>query len=80
MITAPFAILGCIYLFFSLGMETKLMFLGWAAVGLVVYFTYSYKRSHVGRGVVDVPESDADVPPQPVPPLPGAPTPGGNQA
>ena len=80
MLTAPIAILGCIYLFFSLGMSTKLMFVGWAAIGLVVYFSYSYRRSHVGRGVVDVPESDADVPPQPVPPLPGAPTPGGNQA
>jgi APA family basic amino acid/polyamine antiporter len=68
-ITAPIAILGCIYLFISLGMETKLMFVGWAAVGLVVYFGYSRRRSHVGRGIVDVHEEDADAPPQPVPPI-----------
>jgi APA family basic amino acid/polyamine antiporter len=80
MITAPVAILGCVYLFFSLSWETIRLFLIWAAIGLVVYFAYSYRRSHVGLGTIDVPETDADVPPQPVPPLPGAPTPGGNQA
>lgn len=79
-ITAPIAIIGCLYLFISLGTETKLMFVGWAAVGLLVYFAYSRSRSHVGRGVVDVPEDDAGIPPQPVPPLPGAPTPGGQDA
>jgi APA family basic amino acid/polyamine antiporter len=79
-ITAPIAILGCIYLFISLGTETKLMFVGWAAVGLIVYFAYSRNRSHVGRGIVDVAEDDAGIPPQPVPPLPGAHTPGGKDA
>ncbi|MGH6617172.1 amino acid permease [Sphingomonas sp.] len=68
-VTAPLAILGCIYLFYNLGMPTKLMFIGWAAVGLVVYFGYSRSRSHVGRGVVEVHETDSDVPPQPVPPI-----------
>ena len=67
--TAPVAILGCIYLFFKLGTETKLMFVGWAIVGLIVYFLYSRGHSHVGLGRVDVPETDADVPPQPVPPI-----------
>ena len=37
-------------------------------------------ESHVGRGIIEVHEADADVPPQPVPPMPGAPTPGGKQA
>jgi len=75
-ITAPVAILGCIYLFFKLGTETKLMFVGWALVGLVVYYGYSRSRSHVGRGIVEVPEEDSDVPPMPVAPMPGAPAPG----
>lgn len=79
-ITAPIAIIGCLYLFISLGTETKLMFVGWAVVGLIVYFAYSRNRSHVGRGAVDVAEDDAGIPPQPVPPLPGAPTPGGQDA
>jgi len=69
MITAPVAILGCLYLFFKLGTETKLMFVGWAFVGLIVYFAYSRGRSHVGLGRVDVPETDRDAPPQPVPPI-----------
>ena len=80
MFTAPIAIAGCMYLFWSLGVETKLMFVGWATLGLIVYFTYSRSRSHVGRGVVDVPEHDAGIPPQPVPPMPGAHTPGGQDA
>jgi len=77
---APLSIIGCIYLFYSLDSKTKLLFVGWALIGLMVYFAYSRSRSHVGRGTVEVHESDADVPPQPVPPLPGAPTQGGVQA
>ncbi|MET0370548.1 MAG: amino acid permease [Sphingobium sp.] len=69
LVTAPIAIIGCIYLFLSLGMETKLMFLGWAAVGLLVYYGYSYRRSYVGRGIVDVHEDDEGIPPLPVPPI-----------
>jgi APA family basic amino acid/polyamine antiporter len=71
-IVAPLAILGCIYLFFSLSGYTLALFAGWAIIGLVVYFTYSRSHSHVGRGVVEVHEDDPDVPPQPVPPMPGA--------
>jgi basic amino acid/polyamine antiporter, APA family len=79
-ITAPLAIVGCIYLFWSLGHETKMMFVGWAVIGLVVYFLYSRQRSFVGRGIFDVHEDDSDTPPQPVPPLPGIHTPGGKDA
>ena len=77
---APLAVLGCIYLFFSLSGYTLALFAGWAVIGLVVYFTYSRHHSHLGRGHVEVHEDDAGIPPQPVPPLPGAPTPGGKQA
>ena len=70
-LVGPAAILGCAYLFFNLSGYTELMFLGWAAVGLVVYFLYGRRKSHVGRGLVEVHERDADAPQQPVPPLPG---------
>ena len=70
-LVAPLAAFGCLYLFWSLSGYTKLLFVGWAAVGLIVYFAYSRSRSHVGRGLVEVHEGDADVPPQPVAPLPG---------
>lgn len=68
---APLAAAGCVFLFFQLSGYTELMFFGWAAIGLVVYFSYSRKRSHVGRGLVEVHELDADAPGLPVAPMPG---------
>ncbi|MDT8760086.1 amino acid permease [Sphingomonas psychrotolerans] len=59
MLTAPVAIIGCIYLFFSLSKATITLFLGWAVVGLIVYFAYSRSRSHVGRGLDEVHEPEA---------------------
>ena len=79
-VTAPVAIAGCVYLFISLDEKSKQLFVIWAIIGLAVYFLYSRKRSHVGRGSLEVPEMDGDAPPQPVPPMPDAPTPGYKQA
>ncbi len=75
-IVAPLAAIGCIYLFFSLPKETQLMFVVWAAIGLVVYFLYGFRHSHIAKGVVEVPELSPDAPPESVPPMPGAPPPG----
>jgi basic amino acid/polyamine antiporter, APA family len=72
-IVAPLAVLGCVYLFFSLSAYTLTLFASWAVIGLIVYFAYSRSHSHVGRGVVEVHEGDEGVPPPPVPPMPGAP-------
>jgi APA family basic amino acid/polyamine antiporter len=69
MVTAPVAIVGCIYLFFSLSLHTIALFVGWAALGLIVYYAYSRSRSHVGRGIVQVHEDDTDLPPSSVPPV-----------
>ncbi len=63
MIVAPLAIIGCLYLFFSLSGYTLALFVGWAALGLLIYFGYSRSRSHVGRGLVEVHEDDPDAPP-----------------
>ena len=69
-VTAPIAILGCLYLFASLDHKSIILFLIWATIGLAVYFGYSRSRSHVGLGYDDeVHETDSDVPPQPVPPV-----------
>jgi APA family basic amino acid/polyamine antiporter len=79
-LVAPLAVIGCLYLFFSLSGYTLSLFAAWAVLGLVVYFAYSRRRSHVGRGIIEVHEDDPDAPPQPVPPMPDAPTPGYKQA
>lgn len=68
-IVAPISILGCLYLFFSLSFYTLSLFVIWAVLGLVVYFTYSRSRSHVGRGLNEVNELDSDMPPSSVPPI-----------
>jgi APA family basic amino acid/polyamine antiporter len=64
-VTAPLAIAGCVYLFFSLSLATIMLFIGWAAIGLVVYFLYSRNRSHVGRGLNDMNLEGDDLPPPP---------------
>ena len=49
----------------------------WGAVGLLIYFGYSRSRSHVGRGIIEVPELSPDAPASVgVAPMPGAPAPG----
>jgi basic amino acid/polyamine antiporter, APA family len=74
---APLAIVGCIGLYLNLPTVAKLVLIVWGAVGLVIYFGYSRSRSHVGRGVIEVPELSPDAPPSVgVAPLPGTPAPG----
>jgi APA family basic amino acid/polyamine antiporter len=69
LVTAPLAIAGCLYLFYSLDVKSQILFAGWAVIGLFVYFLYSRSRSHVGRGLTEVHELDADIPPSSVPPI-----------
>jgi APA family basic amino acid/polyamine antiporter len=76
MVTAPLAAAGCVYLFFSLSKETQMLFFGWALAGLVVYFLYGYRMSHVARGLVELPELAPGAPHVGIPPMPGAPAPG----
>jgi len=44
-VVAPIATAGCVFLFFQLSFYTLKLFFAWAAIGLVVYFFYSRKRS-----------------------------------
>jgi APA family basic amino acid/polyamine antiporter len=75
-VVAPAAIVGCLLLFFSLGIESKELFLFWTVIGLIFYFLYGYRKSHIARGVVEVPELAPDAPGSiGVAPLPGAPVP-----
>ena len=68
MIVAPLAIIGCIYLYFSLPLVAILVLPVWGVVGLLLYFAYSRSRSHVGRGLIEVHEPEIhDI----EPPIPG---------
>lgn len=68
-LTAPLAIAGTLSLYLLLPFDAKMVLPVWGAAGLLIYFGYSRSRSHVGRGLVEVHEADADAPPQPVPPI-----------
>ncbi|WP_343528860.1 amino acid permease [Sphingomonas sp.] len=58
-IVAPMAIIGCVVLYLSLPLTAKLVLPIWGAIGLVIYFLYSRKRSYVGRGIIDVVDDPA---------------------
>ena len=75
-IIAPIAIIGCIILYVMLPPIAIAVLPAWGAVGLLLYFFYSRSRSHVGRGMFDVPELAPEAPGTAVPPMPGAPAPG----
>jgi APA family basic amino acid/polyamine antiporter len=70
-IVGPVTLIGCVVLFLFLPFDAKMVLPVWGAIGLVVYFLYGRRTSHVGRGLVEVHEGDPDLPPQPVPPVPG---------
>jgi APA family basic amino acid/polyamine antiporter len=75
-IIAPLAIIGCVALYLFLPLLAQLVLVVWGAIGLLIYFGYARGHSHVGRGIVDVPELAADAPKSVgVPPMPGAPAP-----
>ncbi|MGL6016695.1 MAG: amino acid permease [Selenomonadaceae bacterium] len=48
-IIAPLAVLSCLYLMYNLPLDTWIRFFVWCFIGCIVYFSYSYKHSAVGR-------------------------------
>ncbi|MEO6093285.1 MAG: amino acid permease [Novosphingobium sp.] len=62
-LVAPLTVFGCVFLFFNLPRQAMLFLPAWGAIGLVIYFAYGYRKSHLGRGFVEVHEDDADAPP-----------------
>lgn len=49
-VTCPLAVLGCLLLFVNLGIYTLILFFVWAIIGLVVYFLYGHRHSHLANG------------------------------
>jgi APA family basic amino acid/polyamine antiporter len=60
----PATILGCVFLFFNLPASAMLVLPIWGAIGLAIYYLYGYRKSHVGRGLVEVHEDDPFAPGQ----------------
>ena len=46
-IVAPLAMIGCVTLFYYLPPEAQLVFPIWGGIGLVLYFIYGFRRSHL---------------------------------
>ncbi len=63
---APLSALGCLVLFFFLPTPAMILFPVWSAIGLLFYFAYGYRKSHVGRGLMEVPELQPDAPRGPI--------------
>ena len=63
-IVCPLAVLGCLLLFLNLSGYTVTLFFSWAAIGLVVYFLYGYRKSHYAHGTQPV-HDGPKLPPEP---------------
>lgn len=50
-LVAPLAVIGTAGLFLFLPSDAQLVFPIWGAVGLVIYFLYGYRHSHVALGI-----------------------------
>jgi basic amino acid/polyamine antiporter, APA family len=57
-LVGPATIAGCIFLFLNLPWQAILVFVIWASLGFVAYFAYGRHVSHLGRGIVEVPEAE----------------------
>ena len=48
-VMGPLAVFGCLFLFSQLSVYTEELFIGWAAIGLLIYFGYSRGHSRIVR-------------------------------
>ncbi|UUL81352.1 amino acid permease [Sphingomonas qomolangmaensis] len=59
-LVGPATIAGCIFLFLNLPFEAMIVLPAWGGIGLVIYYLYGYKSSHLGKGIVTVVDLDND--------------------
>ena len=57
-LVATLTVVGCLFLFFNLPAAAMLVLPIWGAIGLVIYYLYGYRKSHLGRGLVEVHETE----------------------
>jgi len=58
-VIGPATIFGCLFLFFNLPASAMLVLPVWTVIGLLIYFGYSRRHSHLGQGRVEVHEDEA---------------------
>ena len=56
---APLTIIGCLFLFFNLASEAMIVLPIWTVIGIGFYYLYGYRKSHLGRGIIEVHETEA---------------------
>jgi APA family basic amino acid/polyamine antiporter len=61
-VVAPLAVIGCVFLFLNLPLDAQLVLPAWGGLGLIFYFLYGYRKSHLASGNVEIHELDADAP------------------
>jgi APA family basic amino acid/polyamine antiporter len=57
-LVGPLTILGCLFLFFNLPAAAMMVLPIWSAIGFLVYFGYSRRNSHLGKGIIEVHEPE----------------------
>jgi len=67
-LVGPLAIGGCFFLFLNLPTAAMLMLPIWSVIGFLIYFLYGYRKSHLGKGIVEVHEIEIEAL---APPIPG---------
>ena len=59
-IIGPLTIAGCLFLFLNLPLAAMLVLPIWSIIGFLVYFGYSRRNSHLGKGLIEVHETEIE--------------------
>ncbi len=57
-VIASLTVFGCVFLFINLPLEAILVLPIWTAIGVLIYLAYGRRKSHLGRGIVEVHEPE----------------------
>lgn len=53
-LVAPATVAGCVFLFLNLPLDAMIVLPLWSVIGIVIYLAYGRRRSHLGRGIIEV--------------------------
>jgi APA family basic amino acid/polyamine antiporter len=61
-VTPILGVIGCMYLILSLDVVTWIVFAIWLTIGMIIYFTYGFRRSRLATGAPQSWEQDPEPP------------------